>query len=94
MRKQKDISIKQDKRYNRDYNKWRKSVLKRDNYTCQECEAKDNLEVHHIKPLKFYPELYIEIDNGLTLCNKCHRKTDSYGYKVLSRYGRKIITTE
>jgi hypothetical protein len=28
---------------------WRKAVLKRDNYTCQICGSKENLEAHHIK---------------------------------------------
>jgi len=28
----------------------------------------------------------IDKDNGVTLCHSCHKKTDSYGYKVISKY--------
>ena len=61
---------------------WKSSVLKRDNYTCQNCGAKTNLEAHHIKEVCNYPELKYEIENGVCLCNTCHRKTENYGYKA------------
>ena len=54
----------------------REKVLKRDNYTCQDCGKKDNLEVHHIKPIKDGGEEFDE-DNCVTLCggkNGCHSK--------------------
>lgn len=66
------------------YTLWRKSVFKRDDYTCQECFAKNGngkaviLHAHHIKSWAKYPELRYIIDNGITLCKDCHKKTDSY----------------
>ena len=59
----------------------RKYALKRDNYTCQECGATENLQVHHIKAKKFHPELTYDLDNLITLCKKCHLKAHGKGFK-------------
>lgn len=66
-----------------EYKLWRKSVFERDNWTCQECgdNKGGNLQAHHIKPFSSNPELHFAIDNGLTLCIRCHAKTESYGGK-------------
>ena len=71
------------------YRLWRSDVFKRDNYTCQICGARgEYLEAHHrfkrfIDIIKEYniqtldeaincEELW-DIDNGMTLCTKCHK---------------------
>lgn len=60
-------------RQNSLYKEWRKAVLRRDNYTCQECEKRGgDLTPHHIKRFAYYPELRYEISNGITLCKACH----------------------
>ena len=51
---------------------WAKSVKKRDNHTCQNCGSKQNLHAHHIKTKKEYPKLSLDIDNGITKCERCH----------------------
>ena len=57
------------------YKEWRGQVFERDDYTCQVCGKKGGcLEVHHIKPFSSFPELWFDIDNGLTVCRKCHIK--------------------
>jgi 5-methylcytosine-specific restriction endonuclease McrA len=57
------------------YNKWRKHVFKRDDYTCQKCGIRGGyLEAHHIHMWIKYPKERYWIKNGLTLCLKCHRK--------------------
>ena len=64
-----------------EYKEWRESVFKRDNYTCQECGQKGvYLQAHHIKSFCDFPELRLELDNGISLCKECHKKTSSYGF--------------
>jgi len=50
---------------------WRKKVLKRDS-CCVNCKASQQLHVHHI--VGFADSLYLRTDlnNGITLCHKCH----------------------
>ena len=41
---------------------------------CIVCGSTEKLEAHHVKPRAQFPELALEIDNGITLCKKCHNE--------------------
>ena len=56
-----------------EYREWRTAVFERDGYTCQNCGQKGGkLNAHHMKPFALYPELRLDVDNGITLCKECH----------------------
>lgn len=60
----------------RSYKEWRKSVLKRDNWKCKMCpESKGTLHAHHIVKYSLWKEGRYCVDNGITLCKRCHQKT-------------------
>lgn len=65
--------------YSTEYKLWRTAVFERDNYTCKDC-GKDKVFItaHHIKSFAHFPELRFDLNNGLTLCEPCHSKTDNY----------------
>jgi len=55
------------------YKTWREGVVQRDNHTCQCCNSKINIiETHHLYNFAEYPDLRFDVNNGTTLCNKCH----------------------
>ncbi len=84
---------------------WRNNIYKRDDYTCQICfdNTGGNLNADHIKPLSVIVrefnittreeslncnELW-DLNNGRTLCETCHKKTDTWGFKALNKFKKK-----
>lgn len=62
-----------------EYKKWRITVFERDGYKCQGCKKVGGyLTAHHIKSFAHYPKLRFDLDNGITLCEDCHKLTDNY----------------
>lgn len=54
---------------------WRIAVFARDKSTCQACGVRGKKMVaDHELPFALYPELRLEVLNGRTLCEPCHRK--------------------
>jgi 5-methylcytosine-specific restriction endonuclease McrA len=63
------------------YKEWRRRVFQRDDYTCRKCgQSGGYLNAHHIKSFAKYKKLRFDVNNGITLCQKCHNKFHSiYG---------------
>ena len=76
--------------------KWRKEIFERDDFTCVICGDKGYINADHIKPLSFIIkenniknteqadecDMLWDINNGRTLCVKCHKNTDTYGNRA------------
>lgn len=76
----KELSIHSNRNYTA-YASFRKSVLERDEHTCQCCGVQSNLVVHHLESYANNPELRCEPSNGVTLCSECHKDFHHlYGY--------------
>ena len=78
---------KQRERHNGSYkySDWRLKVYERDNFTCQNCGQKGGkLNAHHIFKWSEYNSLRFELWNGITLCEKCHKKEHSTKQEVLN----------
>lgn len=62
-----------------EYKQWRRDVFIRDEFTCQECGKKHvYIMAHHIKSFSKHPKLRLDVNNGQTLCDECHKETESY----------------
>jgi len=81
-------------RYSDEWKEWRTSVFTRDNFTCMQCKCKstrtNSLHPHHIKKRSSYPDLKYDINNGITLCAKCHVLTFNKEEK-LEEYFKNLI---
>ncbi|KKM79064.1 hypothetical protein LCGC14_1353670 [marine sediment metagenome] len=56
---------------------WSRAINKRDK-TCQICKSKNKLHAHHIFHRQFYPQLSLNLNNGIILCKSCH--TELHGF--------------
>ena len=63
------------------YKEWRMAVFKRDQFQCQKCGTKGDLQAHHIKPWKDCKRERYDVSNGITLCRKCHLEAHGGSWK-------------
>lgn len=65
-----------------DEKEWKRLVKERDQYTCQRCKKRltgREAHAHHKIPKWFMPELQYDLDNGICLCNACHKQLHGKG---------------
>ena len=60
---------------------WRKAIIERDK-CCKKCGSTENIQAHHLKGAREFPEHLLDINNGVAVCFKCHLE-----FHV--KYGRK-----
>jgi hypothetical protein len=77
-----------DSRNTLKYYNYCEMVRTRDNHICLHCglnkeqvATRDGskileLDCHHIQPWDEFPELRYDLDNGLTLCKRCHKREE------------------
>jgi hypothetical protein len=63
---------------------WRSEVFKRQKEMigfnqCEYCGSRKKLEAHHEKPMKLYPLLALDPDNGIVSCKVCHNSRSHIG---------------
>lgn len=74
------------------YATWRREVLERDKFTCVICEkVGGRLNVHHIESWVDCPERRYDIDNGITLCEDCHKNVHRDEIDCLEYFKESIV---
>ena len=56
------------------YHQWRDEVIEHAMHKCERCGSTVNLNAHHIKHFAQFPMLRYVPENGMCLCEKCHRQ--------------------
>lgn len=90
-----DIQVRMNYKKDLEDYRWirkRKRIFKRDNFTCQECRATTNLQVHHKEYISGrrpwqYSESYL-----ITLCTLCHGK--HHLPEIKAKTGNKLLDKE
>ena len=59
-----------------------REIRERANFLCEVCRDKgefvyENVEVHHILPLRGHHDLFLSNENLICLCTECHRKAEN-----------------
>lgn len=68
------LAERRDQRLSIEYKRWRYDVYLRDGFACRHCgdDRGGNLHAHHVKAFADHPDLRLDVDNGITLCEPCH----------------------
>jgi 5-methylcytosine-specific restriction endonuclease McrA len=79
------------------WREWKKHIYERDNHTCQICGVSGK-HIHHIYPIRGFPEMTYDDDNAVILCIPCHNKYEGIEYiglfDIIMEYNDKNNSTE
>lgn len=80
----KDLTYKdrEDRRIQEGYNIWSRKIKELADYTCDCCGKRGcKLHSHHLEGYNIHKELRLDINNGVCLCEQCHKNFHKiYGY--------------
>lgn len=62
--------------------RWARAVKDRDGWRCVWCGSDDRVNAHHVRPKRLYADGTLDIDNGVTLCHRCHYTAHKNGFDV------------
>jgi len=69
---------------------WSKMVKERANFECEKCGNVNNLVAHHTKPVKGNEILANDIDNGICVCENCHKEMHQIDGCKTNELARKV----
>lgn len=68
---------KGDPRNTKAYRRQRLKVLARDGHVCMYCGTSEQLTVDHVLPIKYHPELAMDMENMVIACKPCNSRKGS-----------------
>ena len=78
-------------RTNSEYRIWQRAIWERDNYICALCTSWSKPQAHHILPLWHSWGKRLDMNNGITLCKKCHESIRGKELQYISRFNLMIL---
>jgi 5-methylcytosine-specific restriction endonuclease McrA len=74
---------------------WRNFIFSRDRFMCQNCSTVGGkLHAHHKAPYSLFPKLKWEKDNGVTLCETCHKQIHKAAVEMFGGLTSKVYRGE
>jgi hypothetical protein len=74
-----------------EYKAWAATVYRLDRFMCQLCDTKcKKPDAHHIKPVRDFPHLVFDLENGVTLCRTCHRRTYGKEHEFAALFAARV----
>ena len=76
-----------------EYKEWRKQVFERDHYACATCRKPSNgdIRAHHIVPVETDKDKIFDVNNGITLCKKCHRSIKKKELRFIDLFHELVV---